>query len=781
MTTPFLRNPRFFGARVPRTEDRRLLTGNGRYVDDLHAEGALHAAFLRSPYAHARIRSVDLSGCAAAGAVAAFTAEDLGPLCKPFPIQVPHPAIRGRSWAALAKGKVRFYGEPVAVVVAASRAQAEDALEAARAEYEPLPAVSHPLRALEPGAPLVQDDVQDNLAAHLETKIGDPDGIFPMAPHVEDFELRTQRGSAGAMECRGVLAQYDEKFDRLRIYDSTQAPHAVRQQVALLLGRPEDSVEVIAPDVGGGFGPKGSFYPEELVVPWLAVRLRRPVKWTEDRLEFIQAGIQEREGVHKVTVGFDDEGRVLALKVRSVMDTGAYPVYGLINPMNVMTHAVGLYKIRHYSSVMDVAYTHRVPCGPVRGAGRPEGTFIIERTMDRIAGVLGLDRAEVRFRNLVRPEEMPYNVGLPTWAGPMTYESGDYPELLRRTLEKAGYESLRRRERRGEGGRRIGVGVACNIEMTGSGPFEGARIRIEPGGKVIVATGASPQGQGHATVFAQVAADAMGVALEDVRVVTGDTNHITYGIGTFGSRSTVNASSAILLAARAIREKALSLAAWRLEARQEDLALEDGKVFVKGTPERSMTLGEIARYSVNGAPGKPLPPGTKLGLEAEDYFRPDVPAYACGAHVAVVEVDPETGFVKVLRFVAGHDCGRIVNPLLVDGQVHGGVAHGIGDALIEELAFDENGLPLASTFLDYLLPLSTDVPPIETIHLESPCPTNPAGVKGAGEGGTIGALSAVVSAIEDALGPLGVRVNESFLPPARLCALIQEQTRKKDP
>ncbi|MFQ5914663.1 MAG: molybdopterin cofactor-binding domain-containing protein [Nitrospinota bacterium] len=770
--------PRFFGARVPRTEDKRLLTGGGRYVDDIPCPDVLHAAFLRSPYAHARIVSVDLSGCAGAGAIASFHAEDLGPVSKPFPIQLPNPAIRGHSWAALAKDKVRFYGEPVAVVVAASRAEAEDALEAARVEYEVLPAASHPVQALEPGAPLVQDELGDNLAAHLEGKIGDVDQALSGAAHVETFEPRIQRGAAGAMECRAILAQYEGQFDRLRIYASTQAPHTFRQRVAMLLGRPEDSVEVIAPDVGGGFGPKGSFYPENLVVPWLAVRLGRSVKWTEDRLEFIQAGIQEREGVHEVTVGFDDEGKILALKIRSVVDTGAYPVYGVLTQMNMITHAPCLYKLRHYSMEMDVVYTNRVPCGPVRGAGRPQGTFLIERTMDRIAYALGLDGAQVRFRNLVQPEEMPYVVGLPTWGGPMTYDSGDYPELLRRTLEKADYDSLRNQERRTEGGRLIGVGVACNIEMTGSGPFEGARIRVEPSGKVAVATGASPQGQGHVTTFTQVAADAMSVSPEDVKVITGDTTHISYGIGTFGSRSAVNATSAILLAARSIREKALSLAAERLEAGREDLTMEEGKVFVKGAPERSIGLGELARFSMVGAPGKSLPPGTKPGLESEEYFRPPAPAFAYGAHVAVVEVDPETGFVKVLRYVAGHDCGKIINPLLVDGQVHGGVAHGIGDALIEELAFDENGTPLASTFLDYLLPLSTDIPPMETVHLESPCPNNPAGVKGAGEGGTIGSIAAVVSAIEDALKPLGIRIQESPVTPARLHALIQEQSQR---
>lgn len=774
MTTDFMKNPKYIGTGMPRFEDRRLLTGGGRFTDDIHCPEALHAAFLRSPYAHARILEIDLSGCAEAGAVAAFTGEDMGTAGEPYPLQAPHPSIRGRNWAPLAREKTRFYGEPVAVFVAKSRAEAEDAAEAARVEYEVLPASYHPLQALEPGAPLVQDELGDNLCARLESAIGEPDDALSKAPHVEEFELKTQRGGAGAMECRAILAQYDAQLDRLRIYSSTQAPHGARQLVAAILGRPEATVEVLAHDVGGGFGPKGRLYPEDLVIPWLAVKLERPVKWTGDRLEFIQGAIQEREGIHKVTVGFDGEGRILALRVHTIMDTGAYPVAGPINSMNVITHAIGLYKFAHYAASLDLVYTHRVPCGPVRGASRPQGTFIIERTMDRIAGVLGLDNAEVRFRNFVQPGDMPYVVGLPTWGGPMTYESGDYPELLKRTLEKVGYTSLQKRERGKGNGKLLGVGIACNIEMTGSGPFEGAKMRIEPNGTVVVATGSCPQGQGHVSTFAQVAADAMGVTPQDVKVLTGDTNHITYGVGTFGSRSTVNAANAIVLAARVLREKLFALAAAKLEAGEEDLDIADGKVFVKSAPERAIPLGEMARYSMTGAGGPPLPAGSNPGLAAEEYFRPDVPAFACGVHVALVEVDPDTGFVKVLHYTAGHDCGTVVNPLLVDGQVHGGVAHGIGDALIEDLAFDENGTPLASTLLDYLLPLSTDIPPIDTIHLESPCPTNPLGVKGAGEGGTIGSISAVVSAIEDALKPLGVRLNESHLPPSRLHALIQQ-------
>lgn len=770
----FPSNPKFFGARVHRFEDQRLLTGAGRYVDDVPCPDALHAAFLRSPYAHARIRKINLSGCASRGAIAAFSAEDLGSALGPFPIQPPHPAIRGNNWCALAKEKVRFVGEPVAVTVAGTRAEAEDALEAASVEYEVLPAANHPAEASQDGASLVQDELGDNRQASVKVGMGDPDQALKESPRVESFELRIKRGAAGSMECRGILARYDPMVDRLEVVASTQVPHVVRQRLALLLDRPEESIDVSAPDVGGGFGPKAMFYPEDLVLPWLAIRLRRPVKWIEDRLENILAGIQEREQVHQVTVGFDEEGHIHALKLTSLVDSGAYPVYGLVNPMLTVMHVPGLYKLRHYAAEMEVAYTHRVPCAPVRGAGRPEGTFIIERTMDHIARTLKLDPAEVRIRNLVQADEFPYEVGLPARTGIMTYDSGDFPALLEKTLSQAGYEELRKQRSGDRRAKPVGVGVACNIEETSVGPFEGAKIRVEPTGRVVVATGACPQGQGHETTFAQVAADALEIPLENIKVTTGDTRHIPYGVGTVASRSAAITSSAILLSAASVQEKALLLASEKLEAPREDLKFGGGKVYVKGMPERSASLGELAQFSIGGL-GAILPPAVTPGLEAEEYFSPSQSSFSSGCHVAVVEVDPETGFVKVLRYIAGHDCGKVINPLLVDGQIHGGVAHGVGDVLIEELVFDENANPQASTFLDYLLPLSTDVPPIETLHIETPCPHAPSGVKGAGECGTIGAIAAVVSAIEDALRPWDVRLRETPLTPSRLHAIIREQ------
>lgn len=767
----------WFGTRMIRKEDHRLLTGRGRYVDDLPCPHALHAAFLRSPYAHARIVKLDLSGCKESNIVFAYKAEDLGVLWRPFPTPVPHPDLRGNNWSPLAKDKVRFVGEPIAVTVAESRAAAEDALEAIQVEYEILPVAHHPIQALETGAPLVHDELGNNLAIQLEAKIGDVERALSEAPNVESLRLEIQRGGGGSMECRGVLAQYDSLYDKLIVHSSTQIPHFVREKLAFLLKRRPESIDVIATDVGGGFGPKATVYPEEFMIPWLAMELRQPIKWIEDRIEYIQTGVQEREQIHEVTVGFDDEGNILSLKDEAVVDLGAYPAWGIVTPILTLMAIPGPYRIKHFSAVMKVAYTHRVAVAPVRGAGRPQATFVIERIVDHIARTLGLDRANVRLQNFVQPDEFPYEVGLPTREGVMTYDSGDYPKLLRMVMDKANYESLIIKPSSSTGKQPktlTGVGISFNVEETGAGPFEGARIRVEADGRVIVSTGACSQGQGHETIFSQVAADTLGISPDDVTVIEGDTRHITYGIGTLASRSSVTACSAIVQAAETLQTKALALATEYFEAELGDLTIGEGRVFIKGSPNRSVGLGELARFSLGASPGVTLPPGIKPGLEAEEYFTPEKAAYSAGAHIAMVEVDPETGFVKVLQYVAGHDCGKVINPLLLDGQIRGGTIHGIGDAFIEEVAFDNNAQPLAASFLDYLLPLATDSPEVETIYLETPCPHNLVGVKGAGESGTIASLAAVISAIEDALQPLGVKINESPVTPARLYALIRK-------
>ncbi|MFQ5912700.1 MAG: molybdopterin cofactor-binding domain-containing protein [Nitrospinota bacterium] len=777
MSSELRLNPRWFGASVPRTEDGRLLTGGGRYVDDLPCPNALHAAFLRSPYAHARIESVDTSGALDLGAVAAFTAEDLGPACKEFPQAVPNPALRPRNVLPLARGVARYVGEPIAIALAESRAAAEDALEGIQISYEVRPAVAHPVDALGKGAPLVHEDLQDNRAARLEVRFGDVEKALARAARRETLRLTLQRAGGEAMETRGLLAFYDSAFDQLTVYSSTQVPHQVRRNIAYVLDRAEHSVDVIAPDVGGGFGAKAFSYAEDFVIPWAAMHAGRPVKWIEDRIEHIQTTYQEREQVHEVEVGFDDEGHLLAIRDRGVFDTGAYVPWGVVVPYLTITNIPGPYRIQNFDAILDVAYTHRVPITPIRGAGRPQSAFIMERIIERVATRLGLDPAEVRRRNLVQPDEFPYEVGIRARDGTMmTYDSGDYPGLLEMALEAAGYEDFREGKRQpGEQGdpqkgRYVGVGMSFNIEGTGFGPYEGAVVRVDPSGKVVLYTGATPTGQGHETVLAQVLGSTLNLAPQRIKVVTGDTRHIPYGMGTFASRIAVMASNSVAVAGESLKRKIFERAASHLECSVEDLELSDGTAFVRGAPDRAVTLGELAKKAA-GVPGIMMK-GEIPGLEVREYSTLSHPATASGCHVCIVEADVHTGFVKVLRYVVAHDCGRILNPTILTGQVRGAVVHGIGETLIEEVVFDENATPLASSFLDYLLPLSTDVPDIEVLHLETPSPFNALGVKGAGESGTIAAPAAVAAAIEDALKPLGILINETPLTPYRLWQIM---------
>lgn len=781
MSSEFRLNTKWIGADVPRKEDQRLLTGGGRYVDDLPCPEALHGAFLRSPYAHARIESIDVSGAlerGGGGAVAAFTAEDMGEACREFPQPVPNPALRPRNILPLARGFTRYVGEPVVFVLAGDRAAAEDALNGVRVSFEVLPATAHPVDALKAGAPLVHADLGDNRAARLEVRFGDAEKELARAPRRETLRLTLCRAGGEAMETRGMLAYHDAAFDRLTVYSSTQVPHQVRRNISRVLGRPEHSVDVIAPDVGGGFGPKAFSYPEEFVVPWAAMRVGRPVKWIEDRIEHIQTTYQEREQVHEVEVGYDEEGRILALRDRGVFDTGAYVPWGAVVPYLSMTNIPGPYRIQHFDAAMEVVYTHRVPVTPVRGAGRPQSAFIMERVIERIADRLGLDSVAVRRKNFIQPEEFPYEIGILARDGtPLTYDNGDYPVLMNMALEAAAYEDFRNGKRRPgeagdpEKGRYVGMGVSFNIEGTGFGPYEGAVVRVDDSGEVILYTGATPTGQGHETILSQVLAETLDLDPGSIKVVTGDTRHIPYGFGTFASRIAVTASNSVAVAGEAMRKKVFEFASASLECAAEDLEIIDGKVAVQGSPERSMTLGEVARAAA-GTPGMMMG-GKSPGLEVREYNTPSAPATSAGCHVCVVEVDAETGHVRVLRYVVAHDCGRILNPTILTGQVRGAIVHGIGETIIEEVAFDENAAPLASTFLDYLLPLSTDIPDIEVHHMETPSPFNYLGVKGAGESGTIAAPAAVVAAIEDALKPLGVEINETPLTPYRIWKILE--------
>jgi carbon-monoxide dehydrogenase large subunit len=759
---------KFVGDRHLRKEDPRLLTGRGRYVSDIALPGMLHVVLLRSPHAHARVRRVDADRARAhPGVVDVVTFADLGAAGRAFPMVPPHPELRGHNFAPLAGDRVRFVGEAVAAVVADSRYAAEDARDLLEVEYEPLPSA----QTLAPGAPAVHDDVPDNVAGRVTLARGDTAAALRAAPRVISVRLRIGRGGGQPMETRGLVADWNPALDQLTVWASSQVPHQIRQFVADLLDLAPHQVRVIAPDVGGGFGAKLIVYPEDVLIPFLARRLARPVRWIEDRLEHMLAATQEREQEHEVTVGFDDAGRLLALRDRFVHDTGAYTPRGLVVPLLTASMLTGPYRIPAVESSFESRYTHRVPVTPYRGAGQPQAVFVIERVLDLVARETGRDRAQVRLANLVRAEDMPWDTGLSNYrgSGHVVLDSGDPPSVLRRALESARYDARAAEAAAARAtGRLLGVGVACYVELTGVGPFESARVRVDAAGRVTAWSGVSTQGQGLETTLSQVAADELGVTPADVTVVTGDTAGVEHGTGSFASRAAVVGGNAMALAARDVRVKARALAARALGIDEADLE-QAGPTFAdRRRPERRVTLAELARLA--GAATAAL--GVEPGLESTRFFQPTDMTYSSGAHVALVEVDPLSAAVQILGYWISHDSGRLINPLIVEGQLHGAVALGIGSALLEEVAYDEAGQLLAGSYVDYLLPTATDVPTMTIDHLETLSPLNPLGLKGVGESGTLPVPAVLASAIEDAVGPRGGRVTRMPLGPARLLALL---------
>jgi carbon-monoxide dehydrogenase large subunit len=786
---------RLIGARIPRHEDERLLRGLGCFVDDVNPRGVLHAAALRSAHASARIVSIDVTRARAVpGVQLVLTAADLGGLNEPGPLLIPHPALtHPRTQRPLAIDRVRYVGELVAFVVAEHRYVAEDAVELIDAVYEPSPAVTDLERALDPAAPRVHEDVHANRAARVVQSVGDPEAAFRRAARILKERLWIERSCGSPIETRGVVAEYDPRGRSLRVWSSTQAPLPIKNGLARIFGLPEFNVDVIAPDVGGGFGTKVMlFYAEEILVPLAAIRLGRPVKWTEDRREHLLAANQERGQLHQVEVAIDREGRILGLRDRFLHDTGAYTPYGIVVPLITSTQLPGPYRLRNYHVEFEVAYTNRVPVSPYRGAGRPHGAFVMERVIGLIARELDLEPVEVRRRNFIQPDEFPWDVGLTFQdGGPTRYDSGNYPAGLDMALDMIGFLDFRAHQATARArGRWLGLGVGCYVEGTGIGPYEGAHVRVEPSGKVFVATGLATQGQGHATTFAQIAADALGCDPADVTVVTGDTRRFNWGAGTYASRGLVVSGTAIHAAALKVRDKALRIAAELLEVSAHDLELVAGVARVKGVPGRELTLGALAtvanpiRYAygkdaaeaalrlVKPRAGAALAAGEEPGLEAFGYYAPPQATFASGCHAVIVEVDVATGSLTILRYVVQHDCGTIVNPTVVEGQIRGGVAQGIGGAFYERIVYDERGQPLTTSFMDFLIPTAMEVPEIEIGHTETPSPLNPLGVKGAGEAGAIPVPAVIAEAIDDALAPLGVRVREMPLDPGRLLALI---------
>jgi aerobic carbon-monoxide dehydrogenase large subunit len=780
---------RLIGERVARKEDRRLVTGRGQYLDDIEIDGMLHAAVLRSTHAHAHIRDLDvLPAFELPGVHAVYTHEDLGPLDRPLPLGIPNAALHHPvTQLPLARDEVFLVGQPIALVVAETREQAEDAVAAIVVDYEPLPVVPSVQVALE-GEALVHADVPGNLAADFTQTSGDPEKALKAAPHVIERELWVERGAGQPLETRGVIADWNDAGGHMQVWDSTQAPTTIRSGIAGFFGLGEHQVHVTAPDIGGGFGTKIAYwYPEELLIPFASRQLCRPVKWVEDRLEHFVGSNHERGQLHQVKFGFDDEGHILALDDRFVHDAGAFVPYGIIVPIVTASRVPGTYKIPNYHSEFRVVYTNTVPSTPWRGAGQPQAIFVIERVIDLVARHLGLDRAEVRRRNFIQPDEFPYQPGPIDEDGePAQYDSGNYPALLEKALDLIRADDVAGEQAAAiERGKRIGIGFGAYTEITGGELYEGVRVTVEPSGRVFVALGVSSQGQGHQTILAQICAETLGVPIEDVEVRSGDTRQFRWGVGTFASRIGVIAGNATAQAAGIVREKAAKIAAELLEAAPEDIDIVDGMAFVKGAPAQKIPLRELAVVSnplrvayseeaqaASQFAARPVPAmellGGEPGLEAEGYHAPPKPSYASGCHAAVVEVDPETFEVKILRYAAVHDCGRVINPMLVEGQVFGGVAQGIGGGFFEKMHYDDAGQLVNGTFMDYLIPFASEVPEIAVGHVETPSPLNPLGLKGAGEAGVIPGAATIVGAIEHALD---MELLEAPLSPDRLFAL----------
>ena len=777
---------RQFGQPIKRNEDPRLLTGRALFTDDVQLAGMLHVAFLRSDLAHARIRSIDMGGARERrGVVAVYTAGDLGEFWQPGPLLVPPPPVEQlefhqRTQVPLAKEKIRHAGEAVAMVVAESRYLAEDALEDLFIDYEPLQAVVDLEAALTSAAPLVHDDLGHNVNARMTQNKGDWTRAEAEADLIIRRRFHYDRGTAAAMENRGIVASWDDKSQHLTVWDTTQAPIAIRNGLAAMLGLSEHQVRVIAPFIGGGFGPKiMMFYPEEVLLAWATMQLGCPLKWIEDREENFYATTQERGQVHDAAIALKDDGTILGVKDVFLHDAGAYAPYGLTLPVSTQCTLLGPYVVPHYHSEFTSIFTTKPIVTPYRGAGRQHGVFVMERLLDIAAKELDIDRIAIRRRNFIRPEQFPYaNEIIFQDFTQLVYDSGNYEPALDRALELIGYQEFIREEqpRREAAGERVGIAVVCYIEGTGIGPYEGARVTVEASGQVSVATGVGTQGQGHYTSFAQVVADQVGVAVSDVHVVTGDTDLFYWGAGTFASRGAVVVGNAMHAASAKVRAKILKLAGEKLEVAQEDLELIEGRVRVKGVPQTSISLGELAAEANPMRGG--VKPGTEPGLEATEYFGPERGATASGVHAMIVKVDPETFLVEIEKYVVVHDCGKVINPLIVEGQIQGGVAQGIGNSFYEQLHFDDNGALLNASLMDYLLPTASDVPNIVSDHIETPSPLNPLGVKGAGEAGAIPVGALFAQALDNAFRNIDLEVREIPLSPNRLFQLVMEATTR---
>jgi carbon-monoxide dehydrogenase large subunit len=772
-----MKTPRMMGQPIKRREDPRLITGGGRYIDDIQLPGMLHLAMVRSPYGHARVTAIDTEAAKQApGVVAVATAGDLeGATTGPLPYEFTWEGfgfqdVKDFARYPLATDKVRYVGDPVAAVVAESRSEAIDAAALVEVEYEPLPAVVDPEQTLEPGAPLLFEEHGTNLGHTQTREAGDVDGAFAAADRVVKVRVVNQRVLPNPMETRGSVSLWrpDRPGDpgELTIWITTQNAHGQRSRMAALFGLPENKVRVVVEDMGGGFGNRADVSPEDTIGAIMAMRLNRPVKFQETRRESCQAAMHGRGQTDYVEAAVGNDGRVSAIKVRAICDIGAYNQY--LSPlMGALTGMMlpGNYDIPNVRYELQGVYTNKTPVGAYRGAGRPEATYLMECLMDRVAQELGKDPAEIRRTNFIPKFEEPHATPFGT-----SYDNGDYAKTLDRALEVAGYAKLREEQKTArDRGELMGIGLAAYVEICGFGPWEQARVRVEPSGRVTAYTGTSPHGQGTQTSMAQIIADELGVPMEQIEVIYGDTAQVAAGAGTGGSRSAVMGGSSMLLASTEVREKAVRIAAHLMEAAADDVELADGAFSVRGVAEKSVTLAQVAGAAYGGN----VPQSDEPGLEATRFFKVSGETYPYGVHIAVVDIDKDTGKTSLRRFIAVDDVGNVINPMLLDGQRHGGIAQGAAQALFEEVVYDENGQLITSTFGDYAMPTAHMLPNFELDRTVTPSPRNPLGVKGIGEAGTIGSTPAVRSAVLDALLPLGIKEFDMPASPRRVWEAIQ--------
>ncbi len=762
------------GARIKRREDPNLIRGLGQYVDDVKLPDMLYAAILRSPYAHAKIGRIDTDAARRyPGVAAVFTGAELRDQIGTIPTTADNPTLRIPKHYVLAVDKVCYVGDGVAVVIAENRYTARDALDLIHVEYEPLPVVIDPEQALAPESPVIHSEWPDNLAFRWEQTQGDVEKAFQNAHKVVAQKLVHQRLAPNAIETRGVVARYVADENKLTVWSSTQIPHILKTHLSQMLKLSENQVRVIAPDVGGGFGSKLNVYAEEALLGHLALKLNRPVKWSEERSENMRATIHGRGQVGEIQAAVKKDGTILGLRYKVVADIGAYhQLFTPAIPPFTGLMLSGCYKIPAIAIEVRAAFTNKMSTDAYRGAGRPEATYVVERLMDRVAQELKIDPVKVRQKNFPQPKEFPFKT-----ATGLAYDSGNYQLALNKALKLAGYEKLRREQKRLRSrGRYLGIGVSTYVEICAMGPgfWEYGKVEVEPTGKVKVLSGASPHGQGQKTSFAQIVADQLGVTMDDITVIHGDTDAVPKGIGTFGSRATAVGGIAIYQAAEKVREKARELASHLLEVDADDLVFSDGQISVKGVPRRALTIQQIAQQARTA---KNLPPGLEPTLAAEVTFEPSNFTFPFGTHICVVEVDARTGGVDIKKYIAVDDCGKVINPLLVDGQVQGGIVQGIGQALYEGVVYDETGQLRNGSLMDYPLPRAADMPRLTLARTETPTPVNPLGIKGIGEAGTIGSTPAVVSAVVDALAPFGVAHIDMPLAPQKIWRLCQETNR----